>query len=91
MQGLQTIAPRAVTELLRRGPMSQGKLEVAWRVAVGDALSRVTHVKLQPEGVIDVTTADVRWHGELKRSSNVICGRLRTLLGVDNVARLSIR
>ena len=51
MDPLQAIVPRALTELLRLGPMSQGKLEVAWRAAVGDALSRVTTVRLQPHGV----------------------------------------
>ena len=38
------------TELLRQGPMCQGKLDVAWRAAVGDALSRVTTVRLQANG-----------------------------------------
>ena len=43
MDSLHSVVPRALTELFRQGPMSQGKLEVAWRVAVGDALTRVTH------------------------------------------------
>ena len=38
MDSLHSVVPRALTELFRHGPMSQGKLEVAWRVAVGDAL-----------------------------------------------------
>ena len=40
MDSLQTILPRALVELLRPGPLSQGKLEVAWRAAVGDGLSQ---------------------------------------------------
>lgn len=90
MDSLQAIVPRALTELLRQGPMSQGKLEVAWRAAVGDALSRVTTVRLQPDGLVEVRPADARWHRELKRSSDVILTRLKGLLGGDNVTRLSV-
>jgi hypothetical protein len=91
MDSLQTIVPRAVAELLRHGPMSQGKLEVAWRTAVGDALNRVTAVQLHPGGVVEVRTADARWNRELKRSSSMILTRLKGLLGNDNVLRLSVQ
>src|SRR3989337_1123202 len=57
MNSLHSVVPRALTELFRHGPMSQGKLEVAWRVAVGDAICRVTTVRLQPDGVVQVQTA----------------------------------
>jgi hypothetical protein len=90
MDSLQAIVPRALTELLRQGPMSQGKLEVAWRAAVGDALSRVTTVRLQSGGCVEVLASDARWNRELKRSSSMILTRLKGLLGTDNVERLSI-
>src|SRR5436190_18245855 len=66
VDALQSIVPRALAELLRHGPMSQGKVEVAWRAAVGDALSRVSAVKWQPNGVVEVRAADARWNRELK-------------------------
>ena len=90
MHSLQAIVPRALTELLRQGPMSQGKLEVAWRAAVGDALCRVTTVRLQPDGGVEVLASDPRWNRELKRSSSMILTRLMGLLGADNVRRLSV-
>jgi hypothetical protein len=90
MDSLQAIVPRALTELLRQGPMSQGKLEVAWRAAVGDALSRVTTVRLQPDGSVHVLTSDPRWNLALRRSSSMILTRLKGLLGNDNVLSLSI-
>jgi hypothetical protein len=90
MQSLQAIVPRALTELLRQGPMSQGKLEIAWRAAVGDALNRVTTVRLQPDGTVDVVAADARWNRELKRSSSIILTRLIGLLGAGSVRRLSV-
>lgn len=91
MDSLHTVVPRALTELFRQGPMSQGKLEVAWRVAVGDAISRVTTVRLQPDGVVDVHPVDQRWDKELKRSSSLILTRLIGLLGTGNVTRIVVR
>jgi Dna[CI] antecedent, DciA len=90
MDSMQSIVPRALAELLRQGPMSQAKLEVAWRAAVGEAFSRVTTVRLQPGGLVEVRPADARWHREVKRSSGVILTRLKTLLGADHVSRLSV-
>lgn len=91
MDALHTVVPRALTELFRNGPMSQGKLEVAWRVAVGDALCRVSTVRLQPDGSVDVHPADQRWHKELKRSSNMIFSRLTSLLGAGAVKRIVVK
>jgi hypothetical protein len=71
--------------------MSQGKLEVAWRVAVGDALTRVTSVRLQPGGVVEVHPADQRWNAELKRSSSMILTRLIGLLGTSSVSRIVVK
>jgi predicted nucleic acid-binding Zn ribbon protein len=90
MNSIPSILPRVLAEMLGRGPMSQGKLEVAWRVAVGEALSRVTTVRLQAGGVVDVRSADTRWHHELRRSSPLILDRLKSLVGADQIARLHI-
>ena len=91
MNSLHDVVPRVLTELFRQGPMSQGKLEVAWRMAVGNALSRVTTVRLQPDGVVDVQAVDQRWQKELKRSSSMILTRLTGLLGPGSVTRIIVR
>ena len=91
MDSLHSVVPRALTELFRHGPLSQGKLEVAWRVAVGDTLARVTSVRLQPDGVVEVRTADQRWDRELKRSSGMILTRLIGLLGDGRVSRVVVK
>lgn len=91
MEPIHSVVPRALTELFRTGPMSQGKLEMAWRVAVGDALSRVSTVRLQADGVVEVSPADQRWQTELKRSSTMIRSRLNALLGTEAVARLVVK
>jgi hypothetical protein len=91
MESLNSLVPRAVTELLRSGPLSQGKLDLAWRVAVGDALSRVSTAHLQPDGVVEVRPSDQRWQKELRRSSSTILHRLNTLLGTHAVRRLVVK
>ena len=91
MEAIYTVVPRALTELFRHGPMSQGKLEVAWRAAVGDTLSRVSTVKLQADGSIDVHPADQRWQKELRRSSSMILQRLNALLGADVISRIVVK
>ena len=91
MDSLHSVVPRALTELFRHGPMSQGKLEVAWRVAVGDGIARVTAVRLQADGVVDVHPADQRWTKELKRSSSMILTRLIGLLGAGAVTRIVVK
>jgi hypothetical protein len=91
MDSLHTVVPHALTLLFRQGPMSQGKLEVAWRVVVGDALARVTTVRLQPDGGVEVLSADQRWHKELTRSSSMILTRLIGLLGADRVTRIVVK
>ena len=90
MDSLHALVPRALTELFRQGPLSQGKLDVAWRLAVGDALSRVSTVRLQPDGSIEIQAADQRWRRELRRSSDMITARLKTLLG-DAVTELRVK
>lgn len=91
MDSLQTVLPRALVELFRHGPMSQGKLEAAWRVAVGDALSRAGKIRLQPDGSVEVQAVDQRWQRELKRSSNMILSKLNSLLGAQAVTRLHVK
>jgi hypothetical protein len=83
--------PRVLTALFKRGPMSQGKLEVAWRASVGDALSRVSTVRLQEDGSVEVQAADQRWRKELRRSTPMILSRLNALLGAGAVKRISIK
>jgi predicted nucleic acid-binding Zn ribbon protein len=91
MDSLQAVLPRALIELFRQGPMSQGKLEAAWRVAVGDAISRVSTVHLQSDGSVEVRVADQRWHRELKRSSGIMLGKLNALLGAQGATQLRVK
>ena len=90
MISLQQAMPAVIAELLQRGPISEGKIEMAWNLAVGVALARVTTVRLIRDGLLQVTAADERWVRELRRSASTIVARLKTLLGTDVVTRIEV-
>ena len=80
----------AIAELLRDVPVSNGKVDFAWRIAVGTSLGRVTSVRLDG-GTLLVVAEDQHWAREITRSSGVILARLQTLLGQDAVNRMEVR
>jgi predicted nucleic acid-binding Zn ribbon protein len=90
MDPLHAVLPAVLSDLLRKGPVSPGKLELAWQVAVGSTLARVTQVRLVAPSVLGVAVADERWQRELKRSTKIILDRLRGLLGDAVVTRLEV-
>jgi predicted nucleic acid-binding Zn ribbon protein len=81
--------PGALVELLRGSPLSDGKVTFAWKAAVGPAIDRVTHVKLEHK-VMLVETASAQWSQEVMRSSSTILRRLQSLLGTDVVDRIEV-
>ena len=82
--------PGALIELLRGSPLSDGKVTFAWTAAVGPAIERVTHVKLERR-ILLVETASAQWSREVMRSSPMILKRLESLLGADAVDRIEVR
>jgi hypothetical protein len=90
MLALKYAVPTAVAELMRGAPLSPGKVEFAWSIAVGPSLQRVTAVRLE-EGVLVVETASAQWSAEVRRSAPVILARLQKLLGDAAVKRLEVR
>jgi hypothetical protein len=79
-----------VIEILRAAPLSDGKVTFAWRTAVGQALERVTAVKLE-QRVLIVETASPQWSREIMRSSGIILKRLQALLGAGVVEKIEVR
>jgi predicted nucleic acid-binding Zn ribbon protein len=63
---------------------------LAWSVAVGPALARVTAVELAPDRVLRVHVRDARWAREVERARDVVLARLRMLLGDDHVIRIDV-
>lgn len=90
MKPLNQAIPRAVAELLRDAPLSQGKVEFAWKTSVGPAVGRSTSVKLEGTALL-VDAASPQWAREVKRSSGTILSRLNSLLGPGVVSEIVVR
>ena len=90
MRRLTQGLPGALAELLRDVPTSNGKVDFAWKAAVGTGLERVTSVHLEGR-VLLVDVPDRNWAREVTRSSGVILTRLQTLLGSEAVDRILVR
>lgn len=90
MRPLTHALPGALAELLRDTPLSNGKVEFAWKAAVGNGLERGTSVRLEG-AVLLVDVRDRNWAREITRSSAMILDRLQTLLGRETVTQILIR
>jgi len=90
MNPLAHVIPGALLQLLQDVPLSSGKVGFAWRAAVGPALDRATHVKLEGRLLI-VETTSAQWSREVMRASPVILRRLEELLGPQVVERIEVR
>lgn len=86
---MRDIVPEALADLLRDQPMSQAKLDVAWRATVGPALARASRVWLE-DRILRVETPGPLWAAEIARAGDELVARLARLLGTGVVARLAI-
>ena len=89
MVPVQHFSAGIVAEILKRQPPSPGRTRLAWQLAVGHALARVTTVNLDGR-VLRVRCADSRWTVELARAREVVLARLQALLGPDAVTRIAV-
>lgn len=87
---IASAVPGAVAELLRSAPLSPGKVDFAWKAAVGPAIQRVTAVRLEA-GVLLVDATSAPWGREVSRSSRIILSRLQALLGAGVVKEIVVR
>ena len=90
MKPIAHAMPGAVVELLRGAALSPGKVDFAWKTAVGPALQRTTSVRLEGTRLL-VDAASRQWAREIARSSGVILSRLQLLLGTETITEIPIR
>jgi hypothetical protein len=89
MQSIQQFTPSVLAEVIRRQPSSDGRTNIAWQIAVGTKLARVTSVRLSA-GVLTVSAGDSRWVTEIEAARETVLRRLQDLLGPDAVRRISL-
>lgn len=82
MQRAPDFSTAVLAEMLAKQPMSPGKLQFAWRAAVGPALARAATLDWR-DGRIVVHMSSPEWTREIQRMRPMILQRLRLLLGND--------
>lgn len=90
MVSLRQTAPRVLTEILRQAPLSPGKVDCAWLLAVGPAVQRQTAIRLEADLLL-VDAMGRAWADEVRRSARVILARMQALLGEASVSRIEVR
>ncbi|MBS1817840.1 MAG: DUF721 domain-containing protein [Acidobacteria bacterium] len=90
MDPIAQVLPAALASIVRRAPLSAGKVDFVWRTSVGPALARVTAVRLE-DGVLLVEAQSPSWSLAIKRSSRIILSRLQDLLGAEAVRDIHLR
>jgi hypothetical protein len=74
-----------LAEVIRRQPLSAGKVNLAWQMAAGPQLARAAEAAYEPPATIRVRPKDARWAAEIERSRAVLAERLNELLGVPDL------
>jgi len=85
------VMPAVVAEILRKAPLTDEKVTLAWRLAVGPAIAKVTTVRLVPDGTLHVKAESQAWIDAVRKSTSLIHIRMGDLLGGNLVKRLEFR
>ena len=82
--------PAVLAEVIRKAPLTDEKVQFAWRLAVGPAVDKATTVRLAPNGTLYVKTTAPAWNDAIAKSFGLIRSRLAHFLGETAVARIDI-
>ena len=81
MVPMQQIVPGAIVRLIAAQPHSAGKVEAAWRLAVGAGLARLSRASRDANGVLWGTVNDQHVTRALESHRPLSEQRLRAMLG----------
>ena len=90
MRSIQTFSGGVLADILRRQRPSPGRTQLAWQVAVGPALARVTSVEMEGS-TLTVSAQDPRWLKEITRARPAILAKLQELLGREHITHIATR
>jgi predicted nucleic acid-binding Zn ribbon protein len=90
MRSIQTFAGGVVAQILQRQPPSPARTALAWQLAVGPALARMTSVELEGT-TLRIRSTDRRWLEEINRAEAVVLPKLQHLLGDGAITKISTR
>ena len=89
-QPIGQVLPGALAQIVRQAPLSAGKIDFAWRSAVGSQMARVSAVHLE-DGVLLVEAHTAQWGSAIMRASGLILSRIQSMLGADTVREIRLR
>jgi hypothetical protein len=83
------VMPGVVAEVIRKAPLSDEKVSMAWRLAVGPGINNATNVRLGSDGTLHVKADSQAWIDAVRKSVGLIRSRLDHYLGDGIVKRMS--
>ena len=90
MRSVQTFSGGVLADIIRRQPPSPGRTQLAWQLAVGPTLHRLTSVEMEGT-TLRVRSSDPRWLKEIERARATILPKLQSLLGKDHVTKITTK
>jgi hypothetical protein len=90
MRPVSELVPAALQRVLREQPLTDAKVQFAWRTVAGAAIARATSVELDPRGTLHVRVESPHWEAEVLRASADLCARLAGILGRDVLTWVSV-
>ena len=82
--------PAVLADVIRKAPLTDEKVQFAWRLAVGPALDKATTVRLATNGTLYVKAEAPAWNDAIGKSLGIIRSRLAHFLGETTINRIDL-
>jgi hypothetical protein len=84
------VMPAVLADVIRKAPLTDEKVQFAWRLAVGPALDKATTVRLAANGTLYVKAEAPAWNDAIGKSLGIIRSRLAHFLGETTIDRIDL-
>jgi hypothetical protein len=82
--------PAVLADVIRKAPLTDEKVQFAWRLAVGPAIDNATTVRLAASGTLYVKAEAPAWNDAIGKSLGMIRSRLAHYLGETTVKSIDL-
>ena len=83
------VLPAVIADVVRKAPLTDAKVQFAWRLAVGPTIDKSTRVRLADDGTLYVSAESPAWNDSVRASIGMIRSRLAHYLGDATIKRIS--
>jgi hypothetical protein len=90
MRPVSELVPTTLQRVLREQPLTDAKVQFAWRTSAGAAMARATSIELDPRGTLHVRVESPHWEAEVLRAAADLRTRLAGMLGPDVLRWVSV-